>query len=186
MRNLLVMIWILLVFWGCHKAQFNDPVLNDISKQYPLLELNEPVLTDSLTDDIYNNIGPEAVSYYYKDTLQNGKIALMCVFKAANDSSYLHYYTQIWEKDGWNYELKIADDTLYSFRSRRNDVEFLVGEYEFRRWSGTRTHPRLSQDEQIYYDLHRDSLRKVRGNNLPPLPTPTDEERKKWEEMQAK
>jgi hypothetical protein len=36
----------------------------------------------------------------------------------------------------------------------------------------------------IYYDLYNDSPSKVRGYNLPPLPTPTDEERKRWQAMQ--
>lgn len=185
-RLFLFIIFSITVFVSCHRIRFDDPVLDYISRKYPLLEFNQPKLTDSIRNDIYNNMGSDAISYYYLDSLSENRIATICVFKNTNDSINLYFYTQTWESDGWNFELKIAEDTLYFYKWKELDVQFIQGEYEFRRWGGTRTHPRLSYDEQIYYDLHKDSLRKVKGNNLPQFPKLSDEEREMWEAMKIK
>ena len=186
MKKILKIIFVIFIIWGCKKSPINDSTLISISKQYPLLEFNQPNLSDTVHNDIYNSMGSGAISYYYRDTLKNGKTIAMCVFKTLNDDSYLYYYVQNWKEDGWKYELRIADDTLYSFRSKESDIEFIMGEYEFRRRGNMKTHPRLDSLEIIYYDLHRDSLRKIRGNNLPPLPKPTMEEEAKWIELENK
>jgi hypothetical protein len=53
-------------------------------------------------------------------------------------------------------------DTLYFFRQGKNRKEFIVGEYAYRY-----TTLQLTTREMDFYEIHADSLRRIRGNNLP-------------------
>ncbi|MDA3881315.1 MAG: hypothetical protein PF436_13080 [Prolixibacteraceae bacterium] len=97
--------------------------------------------------------------------------------------------SQSWEDDQCRYSLQIKEDTTSYYKKDKITKErvFYLGEYDFKRTQNevalTAFGDTTVKDDIIYYDLHRDSLSKVRGNNLPPLPTPTGEERKRWEAM---
>ena len=62
-RLFLFIIFSITVFVSCHRIRFDDPVLDYISRKYPLLEFNQPKLTDSIRNDIYNNMGSDAILY---------------------------------------------------------------------------------------------------------------------------
>lgn len=57
-------------------------------------------------------------------------------------------------------------DTLYFYRGHGSRKFFYVGEYAYKYSTGLE----FEEHEFDYFTLHEDSLRKVRGDNLPQLP----------------
>lgn len=55
-------------------------------------------------------------------------------------------------------------DTTFFYRVRDGSRTFIVGEYAYRYEYG-----RMDSSERVYYELHEDSLKRVRGNRLPML-----------------
>lgn len=55
-----------------------------------------------------------------------------------------------------------AKDTLFYFKENKDGKEFFVGEYAYRY-----TSTRMSTEEMDFYENHEDSLRRIKGNNLP-------------------
>jgi hypothetical protein len=80
------------------------------------------------------------------------------IFKCGTDTCYLHMRDL---------------DTLFFYSKTGNLRKFKVGEYAFRYMN-----LKLVDDEIKYYMLYEDSLRKVRGNNLPKLPVLNNEQLK--------
>jgi hypothetical protein len=58
-----------------------------------------------------------------------------------------------------------SQDTLFYYREKEGLKIFEVGEYAY-----LFTHMKMDSIELDYYLKHEDSLRRVRGNNLPKLP----------------
>ncbi len=58
-----------------------------------------------------------------------------------------------------------SQDTLFFYRRHGDEKIFVVGEYAYRF-----TYFKMDSTEANYYLKHEDSLRQVRGNNLPKLP----------------
>ncbi len=58
-----------------------------------------------------------------------------------------------------------SQDTLFLYKKNNTNKVFQVGEYAYRF-----TTMRMDSIELDYYLKHEDSLRTIRGNNLPPLP----------------
>jgi hypothetical protein len=183
-----ILFLIVVVLYSCNKSKFDLPGLKFVEKKYPLLTLQNPVLC---FDDTVQMFGESFKKIVYADTLNGMKfVDLILKYFPENDSFALHIYAQHWEDEQYKYFLRMKEDTLKYLKvdKRNNEPYFYLGEYDFKR---TRNEVALTsfgdttvKDDIIYYDMHRDSLRKVRGNNLPPLPSPTPEERDQWRAMQ--
>lgn len=89
------------------------------------------------------SVNSYAISDFVK-SFQNGEKKYSLSLLSNNDTLHLSYFTD---------SANIKNPT------------FIVGEYAFRY-----SYLKLSAGEQRYYELHYDSLRRVRGNDLPPLP----------------
>lgn len=71
-----------------------------------------------------------------------------------------------------------SGDTLFFYKQRNGLKTFLLGEYYYRF-----TKMQLDSNELAYYMLYEDSLRLVRGNDLPPLPTLNERERRRLDSL---
>jgi len=95
------------------------------------------------------------------------------------DSVEIHYLTKEFMKGGYKHFLEFKRDTLYYYKydTVNKSKEFIAGEYSYK----NRRH-KLGEDEVDYYYEYKDSLDKVKGNNLPKLPKLSSEDHVSKEE----
>ncbi len=88
-------------------------------------------------------------------------------------------YTKSYYSESFYYEMELHNnDTLYFFRYRKDEIiykpvfylskdkmEFVTGKYYYLRKSG-----KYNFGQMEYFELHKDSLTKIRGNSLEDLP----------------
>lgn len=83
---------------------------------------------------------------------------------------FIEYYIKSYRDSFNEYTLEINQtDTLYLYRSplnNQNSKVFMVGEYQY-----LYMHNKFSEGQREYFRANSDSLRRVRGNNLPILPS---------------
>lgn len=77
-------------------------------------------------------------------------------------------FTKSFENANGRHSLRLnSRDTLYYFTvTKRNDTLFSTGEYYYRF-----ANFQMTKSESDYYVLHMDSLKKIKGDNLPMLPS---------------
>lgn len=103
------------------------------------------------------------------DTVKNLIIALD---KYNNAVKVLRYEKEFFKDAKKYYVVFGKSDTLFCYYKDVTDQKvFVTGEYSYRG-----SHMGFDQNERKYYLLHKDSLDKVRGNNLPKLPMLTEVE----------
>jgi hypothetical protein len=145
-------------FCGSQKSEWK----NDLSK----------INRDSLFQNDYEGWELSTKEEYPNSVLYNIRkkdadtTKVLSFFKSGSGLSvkeYLKYYP---EGNGDTCYLKmVSSDTLYFYRQNGGMKNFIVGEYGYRYTS------MLLEDYELdYYLKHEDSLRQVRGNNLPKLP----------------
>lgn len=81
---------------------------------------------------------------------------------------FLQSFSQVVKHNGYLYNLEMDRDTLYYYRTLTENPErkeFIVGEYNYRFMRN-----KLNSLQRKFYYIHRDSLSKIRGNKLKPLP----------------
>lgn len=71
-----------------------------------------------------------------------------------------------------------SNDTVYFYKEKDGAKTFYVGEYEYRY-----IHMLFTNDELDFYRLYEDSLKRVKGNDLPRLPILSEQERKKLDSL---
>lgn len=88
-------------------------------------------------------------------------------FMVEDTAVNLIYHDIRFKDENFDYYLSVKADTLYFYKENKIDstMVFLVGEYEYLYKRG-----RLTGKQHVYYRHHRDSLKSIRGNNLPELP----------------
>ena len=88
-------------------------------------------------------------------------------FMTENTELQLFYHDIRFEDKEYEYYLSIKSDTLYFYKENKVDSTriFIVGEYEY-----LSRNAKLTPKQRVYYRHHRDSLKSIRGNNLPELP----------------
>lgn len=109
--------------------------------------------------------------YAYKKLTVNTMDVLYFEFYCnENDTIFIpvHYY-QRFIKDGWQHILSFdkSGDTLYHYKAElfgRMKKFFISGEYSYRYEFGE-----MNSDERMFFEQHKDSLKRIRGMNLPPL-----------------
>lgn len=96
-----------------------------------------------------------------------------------SDAYFLTKHLKQYFHNGYYWEVSLKNgDTLYFYRNKDEIYNqrpekpispetniFIVGKYYFDWVRG-----RMKYGQRLYFEKHRDSLIKVRGNNLPPLP----------------
>jgi hypothetical protein len=187
-RQIGIIIIGLYVFISCNKTDISTSGIKFVKENYPLIPIEN---LEFAVKDTMPRLGVPHVGLVYVDTIDGLKAAQLSVdYLPEKDSFVLYGYDQHWVDGHYLYVLEMKEDTTVYYRKnlKTNDYFFYIGEYDFKRTQNevalTSFGDTTVKDDIIYYDMHRDSLRKVRGNNLPPLPSPTPEERDQWRAMQ--
>lgn len=127
---------------------------------------------DSLYQNNYEGWELKTTEEYPNSALYNlhkkdGDTAKALSFFRSNIGSSVKEYLKIYPtQNGDTFYLKmISDDTLYLYKQNKSLKNFVVGEYGYKYTSML-----LKDFELDYYLKHEDSLRMIRGNNLPQLP----------------
>ena len=94
----------------------------------------------------------------------------ICYSILENDRYYILSLTKTYFSDDYYYEIEFSYtlDTSYFYRSRTDDfkvMEFFIGKYSYQA-----NHKLLSEGQYKFFEQNRDSLKKIRGDSLPPLP----------------
>lgn len=91
------------------------------------------------------------------------------VFKEGNEV-FIDTYIKNFPEDDFKVELVMKKDTFYCYKEKAGVKDFITGEYNYRF-----AHLDLVPDELNFYMVHKDSLGKIKGSNLPSLPFLSDE-----------
>ena len=96
----------------------------------------------------------------------------------------MDHYILIWREGDFEYVYSLASKNQFEFDkidlSSHNRLPYR--EYYKRRHIPEKMGG-FSKEEIVYYDLHKDSLDLILGENLPPLPKPTRAEKKEWKQL---
>ena len=108
---------------------------------------------------------------HYQLTKEDGDTTkvLQLIYIPKEDRIAFQLY-RTFEDAGYKYELVSSTDTLYYYMSPLNnedELDFFIGKYHF---LYSRRIGELTEGQRCYYDMHIDSLKAIKGNNLPPLP----------------
>lgn len=178
MKKLFLYLFVLWLLLACN-GDTGKKVLRVVKQNYPDLPLNKPVL-----NQVVENASQlqNSKTYFFSDSIEGKNIKMRIDHLMESDSVVLVSYEQYWLDRWYFHTLSIKHDTMYWLLHTvgNDEIYFLQGEYEYRRWNSLPNHERMSKDEAIYYDLYQDSLRKVKGNKLPHLPAPTAAEIELW------
>jgi hypothetical protein len=122
----------------------------------------------------------DGTSFFYLKKNKNDTIYRLqfSYYKKNKEVNFLDYYISYCVNDDY-YELSLVnDDTLYFYTCKNSDYDegrgpfrnfdrmnFITGKYYFMCKFG-----KLYAEQRNYFENHKDSLTKIRGNDLPDLP----------------
>lgn len=123
-----------------------------------------------------NTDGQSSLSFEKKET-DTVKHVIFSVDAHKNPLGVIRY-TKKFRENGKEHTIKMgSNDTLFSYYvGESRDTVFQIGEYYYRF-----IYFKLDTAEQKYYLLHKDSLKSIRGDNLPKLPFLSEKDRKRFE-----
>ena len=176
------LIWLLfLILTGCMNGNYSkEPFLVKASKTYSNIEFGQPEYIER--DTMWENLVITCI-----DSIENKRIKYALREEPKNCYN-LEYYSIRWEEDSILYIYGSHRKPL-NFRFRKintiSNKEVPYSEYYKRRHIPEKMGG-FSKEEIVYYDLHKDSLDLILGENLPPLPKPTRAEKKEWKRVFGK
>jgi len=177
-KNILIIIFLSTQFVNCHTDKANNKYdtaliysLNYYNIVTPLLWKNEQMLTQKV-DNAFQTGDTYFGGYYaYKKTINDTMSSLYFEFYF-NDKDTIfipgHHYKR-YISDNWQHILSFdrGGDTLYHYKAElfgSMKKFFISGEYSYKyEFCG------MNSDERLYYEHHKDSLKRIKGMNLPPL-----------------
>lgn len=170
--SLSIFLCLFFCLWSCKpdiKTPFED-LMDEFGEEYPFIKEYKWNLRDSF--GYINDDASIIVSRKASDTLFTLELDKTIYEKEGERKIYLiilSYYSS-YKVDNWTHSVYFDEygDTLYHLRVPEDDfgkIDFIFGEYEYRYQRNEMT---AMQAE--YYLVYRDSLRKVKGSNLQPLP----------------
>ncbi len=169
MKNILILCIVVILFTQYSCISENRKVhkhIKEINTQYNL-DLDE--LGWSARQPFKRKVFTE-----YTVTKRESDTLIKLVYRHYNQINKYEidqYEKSYWDKNAqYNYyvELDVNLDTLYYYRTSDPTHwirEFMIGGYYFKYRNDL-----LTKGQKKYYKLHKDSLMRVRGNDLPPLP----------------
>ena len=166
MNKSYLIITIFLLFVGCTNEErqlkicldeINDRGITKVDKIG--WTLNYYIDKDKSTFyEISNKVADTLINFSFRHYKDNDKYII---------EDYNKFYKN--KKDNCFYSLQLKKDTLYYYKMRdlssQLAKEFIVGKYYYQY-----IYNQLKLGQKRYFELHVDSLIKIRGNNLPKLP----------------
>lgn len=160
-----------LAITSCVQKDDYDLLLSGALAKYPLLKNHKWEILQGWSEKGIKTIEVQAAE---KDTLFS--LILMGYYSNHKyDSLNIKSFLKSYGIDGFNFVNSIDENGngLYLYKYQANDdlqkKEFIYGKYNFLYESTA-----LTKGEIEYYLLHKDSLNKVRGDKLTPLPLNND------------
>lgn len=203
--SLICLFFLILFFYSCktHKQEeYSDKNISESSYLTHLKKINSklnqiPMEEWELTNkyisdnDIYyklNRLSVQDRNLMYKDlmnsesdyTFEEGDCieSLNYYYYKSEDKIVVDSYSKSYFGNKYLYVLQMDNsDTIYYYKVDRLNYKegkkvFIVGKYNYLYITGN-----LESKEEDYYILYKDSLSKVRGNNVSPLPELTEIEK---------
>ena len=93
--------------------------------------------------------------------------ALQLIYIPKEDRIVFHLQRTFYDSTH-KHHLESNTDTLFYYRSpldNEYELEFITGKYQY-----LYSRLKLSEGQHCFFEMHKDSLRSIRGNDLPPLP----------------
>lgn len=155
---------IIVLSFGCNnkKRQLKDHLERINSQEITSIEPNNWTIKHYYKDDyifyqLHKKVADTILNFEFEYYKEYDKYVILDYNKLYFDTNNKFYYS-----------LQLKKDTLYYYRMRDPssiEKEFIVGKYYYL-WKFNQ----LTQGQKDYFIKHRDSLIKVRGNELPKLP----------------
>ncbi len=155
---------------GCSKAESvsgYDDIIDRVKNKYPFARDY-----DWQNDKSSSSIDETSATLYLSRSDGDTTIQLVVDFAILEKEEYIWIrdYLKAYSMAGRIHSIHYDEneDTLYYFKMDPSDymnIEFVVGEYEYLYERGD-----IDSLEAHFYEANRDSLKKVRGNKLRPLP----------------
>lgn len=143
----------------------------------PPIETWERELDEFDKQTLYNNdpsgwhllqeIPTKFTTEYTIEKIENDTLKILYFGTATDEENYIIEYRKRFpcgEMDTCFINIHPELDTLFYYKQSNGIKKFVVGEYSYRF-----INQMFSAEEQEFFFLHEDSLRRVRGNNLPKL-----------------
>ncbi len=175
-----------IIFIGCVNTPSSSPckhkndeiceALNCVDLTYPLITFDQPALSSIIPEitEGYN-------AFNFEERLGDTLIIFQIHYNSDTGKCYVLDYQKMFEDSAFRYMLLVNNnDTAYFVKQDKVTREeiFIVGEYFFRAM-----HSLMTKEERRYFELYQDSLMKVRGDDLPSLPSLTEEEQKLYDNL---
>ncbi|MBN2669325.1 MAG: hypothetical protein JXR60_08855 [Bacteroidales bacterium] len=151
---------------GNLEGNTEDIIITNLKTKFPQVRIDNSILKAHHNGDFSDGLGVFDY-YFYEGELGDTAVSLVFYIYLKDTMYRLDTYSKIFEDKEYHYLLEMSQDTLYFFKelkTERGNLIFISGEYNYRYKKGM-----FSEEEMMYYIQHKDSLSRVRGNNLPPL-----------------
>ncbi len=152
----------------------NRKVLQLFFDTYPFIISDSPTLDQKQVDG-------ELLYYSYHDKINDTLINYSFRISKYDSIVAIGNYAKQYQDELYMYNLLMKEDTVYFFKediTNPSEKFFIVGKYGYLFMNFG-----FTDNEIDYYMLYRDSLNKVRGNDLSRLPELNLEERKRFEKL---
>jgi hypothetical protein len=160
---------VLLTFISCINPQDSTEIdFGQLQKINPLIDETG---WEVIKSDRWTNIIEYTLTKKNKDTtclLMFRKFLHDSIFNPGSDSYGLVFFTKKFRDSEFGYVVSFASDTNYYYKyplQKPDSMIFIVGKYLYMAY-----YYKLSKGQRSYYFAHKDSLRKIRGDDLPELP----------------
>ncbi|MCK4638295.1 MAG: hypothetical protein KAT33_02635 [Bacteroidales bacterium] len=172
----IIFVFIIIIIFSCsNKRKIIDKHINNLYLQYPFFDKNNWELQ---SDYIFNYSIPGGIICLEK---KDGDTIKYLTFQIIRDKNEMKYFVN-------NHRYEFSDslyfheiyiygrDTLCYFVQNKDnmiDKYFIIGKYYYQYEIDKSDHSKLyssSKGQSTYYLLNKDSLIKIRGNDLPELP----------------
>jgi hypothetical protein len=178
-----------MIFCSCNKIKLpGEIILEDINHDSNFMISVEGFINIKYVNYFIDTIGwdlafigmesDDCIEHVFeKVEMDTSKLLTACI--DANNNTYVKSYRKIYIENNVKHTILFKADTFYHYTEDiENNMTFISGEYNYRA-------ERLlfENDEFMYYLLYRDSLGKIKGNNLPKLPQPNYDEIKRFDSL---
>ena len=157
---------ILFIFISCINPQDNTEIdFGQLQKINPLIDKTEWKV---IKRERWTNIIEYTLTKKNNDTtclLMIRKFLHDSIFNSGSDSYRLVLFTKKFTDSEFGYIVSFANDTNYYYKyplEKPDSMIFVVGKYLYLAY-----YHKLSKEQRSYFFAHKDSLRKVRGDDLP-------------------
>ncbi|WP_224997082.1 hypothetical protein [Cesiribacter sp. SM1] len=143
------------------------------SKEEELVERIQPYVDKDGWEELFPMSSMDDMNHYQLTKQDGDTTKTLHIFHHPKPDTLLFELHRFYEDSTHRYHIVSEEDTLFFRRAPLEDdgnFEFIMGEYYHKNSRSLDPGYALTDGQKCYYKMHADSLRKIRGNNLPALP----------------